>query len=92
MSSQPNNPNQRRRPYAESATLDQPLLNRAAQGQYPLGSVFKIITMAAGMESGLFTPETTFDCQYDWTKLPDQVRHDWTWQHCQDQISSGQGM
>ncbi|MDQ3006775.1 MAG: penicillin-binding transpeptidase domain-containing protein, partial [Chloroflexota bacterium] len=49
---------------------DDPLLNRAAQGQYPLGSVFKVITMAAGMESGLFTPEVVFDCQYDWAVLP----------------------
>ncbi|MGE5461786.1 MAG: penicillin-binding transpeptidase domain-containing protein [Syntrophothermus sp.] len=65
------------------------LLNRAAQGQYPLGSVFKIITMAAGMESGLYVPETTFDCQYDWTKLSDQVRHDWTWEHCQTRLSEG---
>ncbi len=65
------------------------LLNRAAQGQYPLGSVFKIITMAAGMESGLFIPETEFDCQYDWTELPDQPRYDWTYQHCQDRIQSG---
>ncbi len=64
-------------------------LNRAAQGQYPLGSVFKIITMAAGMESGLFTPETTLDCQYDWTRLSDTVRHDWTWEHCQDRLASG---
>ncbi|HJS19715.1 MAG TPA: penicillin-binding transpeptidase domain-containing protein [Anaerolineales bacterium] len=70
--------------------FDTPLLNRAAQGQYPLGSVFKIITMAAGMESGLYVPETTLDCQYDWTKLTDQVRHDWTWQHCQDRIARGQ--
>ena len=68
---------------------DDPLLNRAAQGQYPLGSVFKVITMAAGMESGLYTPETTLDCQYDWTKLNDQVRHDWTWDHCQRRLQAG---
>lgn len=74
--------------YAELSP-NSPLLNRAAQGQYPLGSVFKIITMAAGMESGLFEPQSTFDCQYEWTKLPDQVRHDWTWQHCQDRLAAG---
>jgi len=68
---------------------NQPYINRATQGQYPLGSVFKIITMAAGMESGLYTPETPFDCEYDWTKLPDHVRHDWTWQHCQDRLAAG---
>ena len=34
--------------------------------------------MAAGMESGLFVPETVYDCQYDWTKLPDRIRYDWT--------------
>ncbi len=83
----PNNPNAASE-YAELAPGS--LLNRAAQGQYPLGSVFKIITMAAGMESGLFVPETTYDCQYDWTRLPDQVRHDWTWQHCQDRLANGQ--
>ncbi len=83
---EPNNPN-------ASALLSSlpegSLVNRAAQGQYPLGSVFKIITMSAGMESGLFTPETEYDCQYDWTLLPDQVRHDWTWQHCQDRLAAG---
>jgi len=70
-------------------STNQPLVNRAAQGQYPLGSVFKIITMAAGMESGLFVPESTYDCQYDWTRLPDHVRYDWTWQHCQDRLANG---
>lgn len=84
-----NNPNSAERFAELNQRFDDPLLNRAAQGQYPLGSVFKIITMAAGMESGLFIPETTYDCQYDWTDLPDQVRHDWTWQHCQDRIQSG---
>ncbi len=84
---QPNNPNQG----AELANLiPGSLLNRAAQGQYPLGSVFKIITMAAGMESGLFVPESTLDCQYTWTRLSDQIRYDWTYQHCQDRQARGQ--
>ncbi len=65
------------------------LLNRATQGQYPLGSVFKIITMSAALESGLYLKDTTYDCQYDFTRLPDRVRHDWTWQHCQDAIAAG---
>ena len=85
----PENPNAGAQ-YAElNESFNSPLLNRASMGQYPLGSVFKIITMAAGMESGLYVPETTFDCQYDWTKLSDQIRHDWTWQHCQDRLASG---
>jgi penicillin-binding protein 2 len=65
------------------------LVNRAAQGQYPLGSVFKIITMSAGMESGLVAPDQTYDCQYEWTKLPDRVRYDWTYQHCEDRLAAG---
>lgn len=64
------------------------LLNRATQGQYPLGSVFKIITMSAALESGLWIKDTPYDCQYDFTRL-DQVMHDWTWQHCQDRIARG---
>jgi cell division protein FtsI/penicillin-binding protein 2 len=85
----PGNPNGQAHFARLNERFDSPLVNRAAQGQYPLGSVFKIITMAAGMESGLYTAETVYDCQYDWTRLPDQVRHDWTWQHCQDRLASG---
>ncbi|HXF85443.1 MAG TPA: penicillin-binding transpeptidase domain-containing protein [Anaerolineales bacterium] len=86
---QPANPNSQAQISELFQRTDQPLLNRAAQGQYPLGSVFKIITMAAGMESGLFVPETTYDCQYTWTRLPDRIRYDWTYQHCQDRLATG---
>ena len=68
----------------------QPLLNRATLGQYPLGSAFKTITMAAALESGLYLKETTYDCQYEFTELPDRILYDWTWQHCQDAVRAGE--
>jgi penicillin-binding protein 2 len=39
-----------------------PLQNKGIQGQYPPGSVFKIITALAGLESGTLTPDTSFNC------------------------------
>ena len=39
-----------------------PLQNKGIQGQYPAGSVFKIITAIAGLESKTITPATPFTC------------------------------
>jgi len=58
-----------------------PLYNRATQGQYPLGSVFKIIVTAAALESGLFTPQSTYDCGYLFTDVPGIRKQDWTYEH-----------
>ncbi|MGD9404302.1 MAG: penicillin-binding transpeptidase domain-containing protein, partial [Anaerolineae bacterium] len=49
-----------------------PLVNRATQGTYPPGSVFKIVTMAAGMEAGGLTANSSFICRGTWTGLGPQ--------------------
>ena len=48
-----------------------PLLARAAQGLYPPGSVFKIVSMAATLELGAFATSSSFFCSGSWMGLDD---------------------
>lgn len=56
-----------------------PLLNRATQSLHPAGSVFKIVSTAAGLDTGLNPVDTGYQCTAVWSH-PDDVlprRTDW---------------
>jgi penicillin-binding protein 2 len=57
---------------------NQPFVDRATDGLYPLGSVSKIITMSAALESGFYTPDSEYICNGEFTELPGFVGLDWT--------------
>lgn len=62
MVSLPNfDPNDRPAPLVKGVPSDSPLFNRAVQGVYELGSVFKIFTAAQAMKEGIVTPDTMLD-------------------------------
>ncbi|MBN2390459.1 MAG: penicillin-binding protein 2 [Anaerolineae bacterium] len=53
---------------------DLPLLNRAIQGIYPSGSIFKIVTITAGLEAGGLTADSIFFCPGYWDGLGEMNR------------------
>ncbi len=55
----------------------QPLIDRPVQGQYPPGSTFKVVTMAAALERGAFQPDSTFTCTGTWMGLPGVTMKCW---------------
>ena len=54
-------PNARPNPPTEGEPGDSPLFNRAVQGVYELGSVFKTFTIAQALDLGLVDPSTIID-------------------------------
>jgi len=63
-------------PYFE---VNDPVFNRATNGQYPLGSVFKIITMSAALETGVFTKESEIYCGHSIEVCGNEL-YDWTYE------------
>ena len=52
----------------------QPFLNRAVLAQYPPGSTFKPVTLAAGLEKAGYTPESYLPCPPIWTGLGEKYQ------------------
>lgn len=75
---------------------NQPLVDRATHGLYPIGSLFKIITMSAALKSGYFQPDTIYDCGNQWNEDPSVgPLDDWTLERglpAQGEITLMQGL
>ena len=72
-------PNHRPALPTEGDPADSPLFNRAAQGRYELGSTFKPLTVAMGLEAGLVSPQTMIDTKgpMKWGRFTIRDFHDY---------------
>ncbi|HEY5548895.1 MAG TPA: penicillin-binding protein 2 [Coriobacteriia bacterium] len=57
-----------------------PLNNRAIMAAYPPASTFKAVIAAAGLQTGVITPSTIFNCPGFWTGMGKQWGK-WCWDH-----------
>ena len=53
-----------------------PQINRPAQGVYPTGSIMKVVSAIAALESGVYDETTRYFCSGSWTNGYD-VLYDW---------------
>ena len=60
------------------SNVDKPLLNRAIGSSYPPGSTFKLISSAAGLETGVITPSSKIE-DTGFIKLGNQIFRNWLW-------------
>jgi cell division protein FtsI/penicillin-binding protein 2 len=52
--------------------------NRATQGQYPPGSIFKVVTLSAALETGRFKTSDILECGHYWYGPGNVELTDWT--------------
>jgi penicillin-binding protein 2 len=74
---------------AISADERAPLLNRAVFGLYSAGSTFKLVTGAAGLRDGGFTPSSTIFCGAIWDGIDPPRRN---WEGAQGPLTIAQGL
>lgn len=55
---------------------EHPLINKAVQGLYPPGSIFKLIVATAGLVTGAITPDTTVNCP-GYFRINRELRYCW---------------
>lgn len=60
-----------------SDDVDRPFQPRATMSTYPTGSVFKTVTMIAGMERGGYKPNSPFTCTGQWGVKELNVKRPW---------------